>query len=582
MGLSLFNCTDLEIKNNQILLNNNYGIFIEESSNCCFINNIIEDNDIYGLYILKSIDNIVEDNNFKSNGIFIKGDIIEHFIHTINGNMINGKEIQYYKNTYDPPFNPSIVGSVIWVNCEKGKIEGFDPLQGDVCIELAFCKDTEIEHSTFSNNDYGIYGFNSSGSIIKSCFFTECENGIYLVNCSNIQILNENIITNNNKQGIRLDYSTECLITNNNISKNREGIYLKGSSNNQILWNNLSENKNHGIILAYSSDNSHIKNNTIIGTSWTKSGGDGIKIQETDLCSITNNDIRFCYGEGIWLEEGINNYIENNNIYYNRGNGIQVVSASYNFIYGNYINFNRWGIRFDKYSSNNKIWRNKFINNGNRLNPNLLSGGGNAVDDGDNIWNGSYWSWKGLIGGNWWSDWQLIPLILTDDYQGEYQNISGCDGVIDQPYFIRDSSGNLINNTDYYPLVDNETWLPDKIPPKCEIRNPKKGFWYLNNEEGRSVALLERLGISVVIGDINITVYAEDKLFLGFSSDHVTVEFKIDGERVHLAEELDDNFECHWLAWDKTYFGLKNLEVISKDRRGNMETDELDIFIIHI
>ena len=584
-GLSVENCNNIAIaRGNIISSNKDYGIYIYRSTGCTVTDNQVKDNEKSGLYILESTNLHIKQNALINNGLIIKGKNLEHFLHVIDGNTINDRKILYYKNTYGPHPNPAEAGVVIFVNCTKGTIEGFHPVQGcTVGFESAFCTDTEIFDSTFSNNHYGIYSYSSTGETIENCVFTGCEVGIYLKNCSKITIRNNREI-NNNENGIKLEYSRNCNIFNNSLTSNRDtGIYIEESPEN-CIWKNTLERNTNGMKIQYASNNCLIHNNSMTGTGWEEIiggyGGDGLYMKKSNGCIISDNQIEAFYGEGIWLEDGENNIIKRNAIRYNRGNGIQLVNASNNIITENYINYNWWGIRLDENSNGNRIWRNIFWFNYGRVGINLPSGGGNACDDGNNIWNGTYSDWSGeIIGGNRWSNLRRC----RDYYKGPNQDEPGIDGVCDHNYSIPSCSDINTNNVDEYPLCASCIFLPDETPPNCEIVYPEPGYLYWR---GVKVMKLPSPNSTVVIGDIDIAVYAKDPLTNNFASSMVKVDFytenRLQGRRLEGTDEhLDYHYEAHLEKWRYPHCGCYVLVVKATDMCNNSAEDSMILWIFN-
>ena len=571
-GLALTNCSDVVIQNNVISENGHYGVHIMESSQCSIINNeAIANNELGGLRIYRSVDMRVEYNTFTNNGLFIDGDILDHFVHIVNDNTVNGKGLLYYLNAYKPHPNPKDAGCIIFVNCDGGYIEDIISKNCDVGFEVAFCNggDIIISDSTASNSNYGIYLCHSSANtVIENCEFSNCQrHGIYLKNSSNVVIEDLNKISHNNGDGIRLEDSDNCRIYNNKMAYNfYAGINLDNSSDNQISFNTLEYNMD-GINLLYSSHNCQVDNNTIVGQSSGTYcvGGDGIKIRACNHCTIENNEIQRSGGEGIWLEGGTNNYLTSNNITFNCGNGIQLVNSSYNFITLNIIMFNNWGIRLDITSNDNEIWNNWFAINANGiLNPN---DGGHAIDDGRNIWNHFIidpWT-KETVGGNWWGDWQpLWTPGLTDENNDE---------VVDQPRPIKNSLGEITENTDEYPRVIKL----EEDKPDCEILKPRKGRLYVNNRETTIPVPKDMI---IIFGNIEIEVYAKD---IGrFSSDTVSVTFYVDNKFQYTDSEPDLSSCYQWSAWGRPYIGRHTLHIEAKDILNNKQDIYMTVWILAV
>jgi parallel beta-helix repeat protein len=132
--------------------------------------------------------------------------------------------------------------------------------------------------------------------------------------------------------GVYLEWSPECIITENNITKNKVGIYFSSNVGDTILSNNIIRNNQEGIYFPDSNKNNIISNNTICFN------GDGI---------ISNYRCD-------------NNTISGNNLYENEG-AIDLCGSN-NTIMNNSITSNKVGIGIYYFSSNNVISHNKICN----------------------------------------------------------------------------------------------------------------------------------------------------------------------------------------------------------------------------
>jgi parallel beta-helix repeat protein len=193
----------------------------------------------------------------------------------------------------------------------------------------------------------------------------------------------------------------------------KAGIYLgNGVEHCNITDNNVSSN-GRGIFLSYSNNNT-LNNNT----------------------ALSNFD-------GIFLNASSNNTLEGNIVKVNNNNGIALNSSNYNIVLDNNLTNNTNGFYLNS-SFNNSIYHNN-IKNSTSL---------QAYDDGTNTWDNGYPS-----GGNHWSDW-----TSPDLYSGPNQDISGSDGIVDNPYLIPGGS-----NQDNYPSVNQSGWLiPVNIAPTID------------------------------------------------------------------------------------------------------------------
>jgi parallel beta-helix repeat protein len=233
------------------------------------------------------------------------------------------------------------------------------------------------------------------------------NNGILLNGTSGCHLTN-NVITQNGDQGILLFSSYHNVIDDNFIAMNSfNGIGSIGSSFNIIYNNNVTGNNQYGITLRDSSNDNVVTCNNI-----TSNLSDGFELEYSD----------------------INNTVAENNIIGNNGNGIELFSSSSNnSVYGNIVTENSIGLFID--SSNNFVYHNSFINNIRSI----------LSSDQLSLWDNGYPS-----GGNYWSDYNG-----TDLFSGIKQNETGSDGIGDTPYVID------ANNLEHYPLAN--PWTPPDI-----------------------------------------------------------------------------------------------------------------------
>ena len=302
-----------------------------------------------------------------------------------------------------------------------------------------------IENNTCKNNFRGIKLNSSSyctisGNTCGNCLAYEAM-GISLVSSSY-----DNLIANT------CNYNGPMPIT---YYQEGRGIQLEASSNYNILDGNICSNNNHNGIVLYTSSNNTVSNSTIYNNGYS-----GIDLylgsnSNTIFGNNCDNTIR-----GINFEDTDNYNIVYNNTCTNNhpdgsddgGHGIGLWNfCSNNTIFNNTCSGNYYGISLTSASSNNTLDNNNCSNNSdigiylssssnNTITLNyLLNNNHNAHDDGINYWdNGS--------AGNYWSDYTGV-----DNYHGENQNIPGPDGIGDTPYNILGGS-----NQDRYPLMS--TW----------------------------------------------------------------------------------------------------------------------------
>ena len=130
--------------------------------------------------------------------------------------------------------------------------------------------------------------------------------------------------------GIRLDRTGSCIISNNNISLTRPaeftnfGIYLGGSLNNRITYNVVKNAGNIGIYTyttsayRYASTGNKILNNQVSGCA-----SDGIRIASgSDKTVLQKNTCTGNGRNGIYVDKSLVNYLIYNNVTGNGAKGI--------------------------------------------------------------------------------------------------------------------------------------------------------------------------------------------------------------------------------------------------------------------
>lgn len=185
-----------------------------------------------------------------------------------------------------------------------------------------------ISLNNASNNFNNVVMANTvSGLTVSDNIFLDNGVGIALVNVLNATI-NDNTQTNSTQYswlsyGIDISSSSNVEVRNNGLTGNICGIYVQSSDNIAIYDNNASDNQDQGIDLEYSNYNT-IQNNTCSGN-----GKDGIHLN--DSCSgnyISNNSCSHNGNDGILLGTGMDNDISNNSCSHNAQRGITIFGYS--------------------------------------------------------------------------------------------------------------------------------------------------------------------------------------------------------------------------------------------------------------
>ena len=237
--------------------------------------------------------------------------------------------------------------------------------------------------------------------------------GITIVSSPEVNISN-NIISQAGYEGIVIENSKQCYLSNNTVSGLSQGITLDNSDSSIIKDNYLIQNyeaiqcfdsdylnianntciNNQAGIVIVGSDFAHISNNVCTNTTtlWSSWATSGIILDTCYNCTIANNTV-IQYSQGIYVPGSSYCQIFNNSINNNVGYGVSIGSA------------------YD-IAEFNAIFHNSFIDN----NVNGLS---QASDNGTS----NYWYNVTLAQGNYWSNWNqtgFYPIAGTANASDMY------------------------------------------------------------------------------------------------------------------------------------------------------------------
>jgi parallel beta-helix repeat protein len=334
-GIDLQDSSNNNISFNNLRKNGRFGIIQIRSSNNSIKNNNIFDN-LQGIGLLYSSDNIIIDNNFSSNGIKIIGNQPHYWdTHTIENNWVNDKLIRYYTNLNNIIVPVEKTAQIILAKCTNFSIQNQNLSNIDDAIQLGYSYKIYIS----KNSIYCYNGINlqkSDNNLIEKNNISSILFGIHLDESTYNIVSNNNIINSGAGRGINLLESYENTLSGNSISKCNEGIDLDYLSSNNIINNNTIRNNNYEGLMLYSySSNNTITNNNIsnnlcgirvwaefnkINNNIITENIDGICIEFSNFNTIKSNEIKRNKKYGLYLEKTFSNTIISNNFIFNRRN----------------------------------------------------------------------------------------------------------------------------------------------------------------------------------------------------------------------------------------------------------------------
>ncbi|MFX1309947.1 MAG: nitrous oxide reductase family maturation protein NosD, partial [Promethearchaeota archaeon] len=245
-------------------------------------------------------------------------------------------------------------------------------------------------------------------------------------------------------------------------------------------------------------------------TLYSSSSGEydaGIKLENINNGTLTENNCSNNGASGIVIINGLNNTISSNNVTFNGKNGIFLHLSNNNTIEdNNIINNTEYG-SFLNFSESNDLYLNNFSSNGIH-----------AID------NGSFNEWDNGVIGNYWDNYTELGAGAVD---------ANDDGIGDIPYDISGSAG----AKDYYPIWDDG----DDIAPSIIINDPTD------------------LTSWNTAPPINVTVYDPN-----FDS----LWYKVGADTEPLTNNTEDFLLTS--IWDGLGEGPFQLEIFANDTAGNL------------
>lgn len=347
IGILLYEVFNVVIINNTIT-NTDIGIQLVYSIENTVVNNTLVDNRDYGINLEESSSNIIVNNTISNNqeyGIYLDSS---------QDNILIGNQL-------------SNCSFYIWDTDEDYN------LQKEVSNNLV-------------NGKSLFYLQNMTNSVVPTGV-----GQIVLVNCTNIEIINQEITKTT---GAIIIANCNNIDINNNVLTNNFGsaLLLRDSSNCTIFKNNLTYNKKIAIDIYKSNDN-----------------------------LIINNTISYNDADGIYVSQSTGNKIFNNTIDKNDNKGIFLHYSSLNILSNNIFSYNdHYGVALH-YSPRNTIHKNDFIEN--------------CPKESSQAYDGFHLIGSNNFQYNFWSDWT----------KPDRNN----DSIIDNPYIIEGDS----NSKDPFPVA---------------------------------------------------------------------------------------------------------------------------------
>lgn len=208
-GISIYSNSS-NIFNNYIKSNKGNGISIRGNRNVV-IGNKFEANNCSGLYLGCCKHNIIQNNTFINDGLFIYNSVKNKILN----NIVNKLPLIYLENLTNVEIEGG--GQVVVVGCKNITIKNCTINNVEVGVELCVSRDCKILYNDISECRKGVYLWFSYSNIIFHNFISNCKVGLYLDD-SDKNIIEENVILSN-ALGIYI-FSCSNLIKYNDFLRN--------------------------------------------------------------------------------------------------------------------------------------------------------------------------------------------------------------------------------------------------------------------------------------------------------------------------------------------------------------------------
>ncbi len=465
VGIWLSSARDCRISSNFVRSNHWSGIDLYKSIGNAIINNTVADN-WHGAFLHTSVGNILEGNVFERNGIFMRGDSVEHWIsHVIDtSNTVNGKPVHYWKNIQGGTVPPG-AGQVILANSSGVTVENQNFTDGTVGTQLGFSTNVTVRNNTYSSNSRrGISLYVSSGNLIlNNNLSMNRENSIYLEYSSNNAVVDNSlssdydagVITNGtylleshnnsiadnsglgNYQNVYLELSRNNTIKANTYTDNFWAIRLRKSSNeNRIIDNNATDNV-RGISIRDSLNNS-VEGNTVSENSY------GISLLNSDNNTIRNNSAHQNVFHGVFIGYSGTNVVSDNSISLNTYDGIELSYVNDVIVTNNTISEGGKGVLLFM-SENITLIDNTMLGDGVVVLANTLEFWNSHIIDTSNTVNGKpVQYWKDANGGTIPPGAGQVILGNCTNVRVESQHLANTSGGVQLGF---SSNNTLVDNT---------------------------------------------------------------------------------------------------------------------------------------
>jgi len=213
------------------------GIYLNCSVSSSISDNLVMNNNI-GIYMLESAKSHLENNNLSENkfnfGLFSSN--LEGYIQDIgSSNTVDNKPVIYWVNQSNKQ-TPENAGYVAAINCSDITVLGASLEKNWQNLLFAYTSDSKVSHITSTLGEDSIWLIESSNCAVTDNNISEnIWGGLALVNSSGCTVAG-NSLKGNGGYGIFLSYSSDNSFYHNNLIANPKQTWFYGKNSNS--WDN--------------------------------------------------------------------------------------------------------------------------------------------------------------------------------------------------------------------------------------------------------------------------------------------------------------------------------------------------------